>query len=254
MEQLIDTLIITQARLGSTRLPKKVMLKIEGEELLLTHLKQLAKTQIPNQIIVATTTNETDNLIESKVKEWGFNCSRGSEDDVLDRFYQAAKPIQPKWVVRVTSDCPLIDPTIVDAVITFAKMNDVDYCSNGIIEHFPDGQDVEIFKFDALEKAWKEANLTSEREHVTPYIRNNADMNNGELFSAANLPSPANYSDIRMTVDEPKDFELLTKLIGELGTNKTWLEYTNYIIENNLQEINKSIIRNEGYLKSIKND
>ena len=214
----------------------------------------LKKIQVTNHIIVATTTNHSDDLIETKVNEWGYNLSRGSEDDVLDRFYQAAKPFQPNWVVRLTSDCPLIDSNIIDAAITFAKMNDVDYCSNILIEHFPDGQDVEVFKFSALEKAWNEAKLTSEREHVTPYIRNNSDINNGKLFSAVNLPSPTNYSDIRMTVDEQKDFELMTELIGELGIKKTWLEYTNYIIDNDLQYINKTIIRNEGYLKSIKND
>ena len=250
----IKTILVTQARVGSTRLPGKVLKEVDEKTLLQIHLERLKKCKNITEIIVATTDKEEDLVIFEKVNAWGFNTTRGSELDVLDRFYQAVKDRNPDWVVRVTSDCPLIDPTIIDAVITFAKMNDVDYCSNTLIEHFPDGQDVEIFKFSALEKAWKEATLTSEREHVTPYIRNNSDINNGKLFSAVNLPSPTNYSDVRMTVDEPKDFELITKLIRKLGTEKSWLEYTNYIIENNLQNINKTIIRNEGYLKSIKND
>jgi len=156
--------------------------------------------------------------------------------------------------VRVTSDCPLLDPVLVDEVITFVQKKNVDYGSNAMIERFPDGQDVEVFKFSSLEKAWKNAKLFSEREHVTPYIRNNSNGNGCDLFTAINYPSILDFSKIRMTVDEVKDFKLIEILIQKLGTKKSWMDYTNYIIDNNLGEINNNIMRNEGYLKSLKKD
>jgi spore coat polysaccharide biosynthesis protein SpsF (cytidylyltransferase family) len=250
----IDTILITQARTGSTRLPAKILLKIQDNELLKIHLERLRFCIKVDKILVATTINEEDNILISLCNKWGFAISRGSESDVLDRFYQAVKEIKPKWIVRVTSDCPLLDPKMVDAVIACAQLNDVDYCSNGLIENFPDGQDVEVFKFSALELAWKEAKLKSEREHVTPFIRMNSNVNGGNLFNAVNFPCAYDFSEIRMTVDEPKDFDLIIKLITDLGTDQSWLDYTKYIINNNLSSINGNIIRNEGLLKSLKND
>ena len=250
----INTLLITQARTGSTRLPGKILLKIQDSELLKIHLTRLAQCEQIDKTIVATTIAKEDDVIPPLCEQWGISTFRGSVDDVLDRFYQAAKDIKPQWVVRVTSDCPLIDPALVDAVIALAKVNDVDYCANILVENFPDGQDIEVFKFSALATAWEEAKLKSDREHVTPYIRNNTNVKGGELFSAVNFPCASNFSDIRMTVDEPRDFELITKLINDLGTDKTWLTYTRYIIENQLYKINSDIIRNEGLLKSLKND
>jgi len=254
MEQSIKTVIISQARIGSTRLPGKVMMKIEGQELLKIHIDRLKKSRLKDEIIVATTNNEADNVIETLCNQWGVKSSRGSEDDVLDRFYQTVKDLKPEWVVRVTSDCPLIDPVLIDGVIAYAQINDKDYCSNILIENYPDGQDVEVFKFSALKNAWENAKLKSEREHVTPYIRSNCDVNGGTLFSALNFPCIADYSKIRMTVDEQKDFDLIEKVIHDLGFNDTWLNYTNHIISNGLNKTNEDIIRNEGYLKSLKND
>lgn len=250
----VKTILITQARSGSTRLPGKILKKINDESLLEIHLKRLNKCKNVSKIIVATTDKREDKVIYDCAIELGFDSFRGSESDVLDRFYQAVRKEKPDWIVRVTSDCPLIDSELVDSVIRFAKKNNVDYTSNILIENYPDGQDIEVFKYSALEIAWKNAKLCSEREHVTPYIRNNSDFNEGSLFSAINFPSPYDYSKIRMTVDETKDLELITNLINDLGTDKSWLEYTNHIIKNDLNKINDSIIRNEGFLKSIKND
>lgn len=250
----IKTILITQARTGSTRLPGKVLKEIKGKSLLEIHLKRLEKCKMVSEIIVATTIKEEDTIIYDKAIEWGYTASRGSESDVLDRFYQTVKDKNTYWIVRVTSDCPLIDPELVDDVIRLAHDNNTDYCSNGFVENFPDGQDVEVFKFFALEKAWKEANLQSEREHVTPYIRNNSDYNGGDLFTAINFPCESDFSKIRMTVDESSDFELIEILIDKLGVEKSWLEYTNYIIDNDLEKLNYKIIRNEGLLKSLKND
>lgn len=250
----VKTLLITQARTGSTRLPGKVLLKVGGKELLNIHLERLSKCEKVDHIIVATTKEFEDNVIADLCADWGMEVFRGDVEDVLDRFYKAAKGLEPEWVVRVTSDCPLVDPYLIDALIALAQVNDVDYCSNGIIENFPDGQDIEVFKFSALTVAWREAKLKSDREHVTPFIRKNASCSGGELFTAVNFPCVYDYSAVRMTVDEPKDFELIERLISELGVNESWLDYTDHIIKNKLSDINSHILRNEGFLRSLKKD
>jgi spore coat polysaccharide biosynthesis protein SpsF len=250
----IKTVLITQARTGSTRLPGKVLMEVNNSPLLKIHLDRLSQTKNIDKIIVATTVNKEDDIIEKIATEWGYEVFRGSESDVLDRFYQALKKLNPTWVVRVTSDCPLIDPNLVGDVLNFAQVHNVDYCSNTMVEKFPDGQDVEVFKFNALEYACMNATKKSDREHVTPFIRENSNYKNNSRFTAINFDIEKNYSNIRMTVDEQKDFELINKVVSELGTEKSWLDYTEYIIKNDLSNINGNIIRNEGYLKSLKKD
>jgi spore coat polysaccharide biosynthesis protein SpsF (cytidylyltransferase family) len=240
--------------MASTRLPGKVLKKVCGKELLRIHLDRLRDCKNISEIIVATTVNSGDDIILKYVENWQYKVFRGLEEDVLDRYYQAAKDYQPGWVVRVTSDCPLVDPNLVDRVIEFAQKNDVDYCSNTLIEQFPDGQDVEVFTFNALERAWKESKKLSEREHVTQYIKNNSNFFGHNSFNAINYPAPADYSDIRMTVDEDRDILLVELLVSKLGFGKSWIEYTDYIIEHKLFDINKGIIRNEGLLKSLMKD
>jgi len=248
MEQA-KVVLITQARTGSTRLPGKVLMEIDHEPLLIIHLNRIRKADRVNKIIVATTDNAADKIIGNISEQNNFYCFAGSENDVLDRFYQSVKNERPTWIVRVTSDCPLIDPNLIDAVISCALVNDVDYCSTGIIENFPDGQDVEVFKFSALERAWEEASLLSEREHVTPYIRN---PKNG--FRCLDFPCSADYSKVRMTVDEQVDFQVIKQLIFALGKDASWLDYTRYLLNTDISELNSGIIRNEGYLKSLKKD
>lgn len=252
----LKTFLITQARKGSTRLPFKILKKIGDKEILQIHLERLERAKLVDKIIVATTSEPGDEEIAQLVQKWGFDFFRGSENDVLDRYYKTIMDSGeiPHWVVRVTSDCPLIDPNLVDEIIEYAQSINVDYVSNTLENKFPDGQDIEVFKFSALKKSWKEATLKSEREHVTPFIKNNSDFYDGKLFKAKIFPCDSNYSDIRMTVDEIEDFILIEKLINDIGADKSWLTYTNYIIDNNLMEFNKHIIRNEGYLKSIKNE
>jgi spore coat polysaccharide biosynthesis protein SpsF len=250
----MKVLLITQARIGSTRLPGKVLLPIGEETLLSVHLKRLKKCITINQIVVATTFEGGVDRLLDICKNSAVDYYQGSLEDVLDRFYQAAVQYRPDWVVRVTSDCPLIDSRVVDQVVQKAIKSDVDYCANVITEDFPDGQDVEVFKFSVLERAWKEAILKSEREHVTSYIRNNSDLKGGELFTAHDLKCDSNYNHIRMTVDEEADLIAIRRLIDELGTNSTWEEYAEYIIEHYDSIGNTRIIRNEGYLKSVTKD
>jgi len=250
----LNTIIVTQARMGSTRLPGKIMLEIEGKTLLEIHISRLKKCKEADAILIATTVSKKDEIVVEMANKLGVLSFRGSENDVLDRFYQATKPFNPEWVVRVTSDCPLIDPELVDQVILYAKNNNFDYCSNVLDEKFPDGQDVEVFKFNALENAWTNAVLNSEREHVTPFLRNNVIGKGLSIFKAKNFECDFDYSKIRMTVDEELDFELVKYLVKSFGTDKGWREYVKYILDNNLDSINGVILRNEGYLKSLKND
>ena len=247
-------LLITQARIGSTRLPMKVLLPIGEETLLSVHLKRLRKCTTINQIIVATTFEDGVERLIDICKDSEVDYYQGSLEDVLDRFYQAAVQYRPDWVVRVTSDCPLLDSRVVDQVVHKAIDSDVDYCANIITEDFPDGQDVEVFKFSALQRAWNEATLKSEREHVTPYIRNNSDLKGGKLFTAHDVKCHSNFNSIRMTVDEKADLIAIRKLIDELGISSTWEEYVEYIIKHSDSIGNTDIVRKEGYQKSLTKD
>jgi spore coat polysaccharide biosynthesis protein SpsF len=243
-----QVVVITQARSNSTRLPAKVLKKVNNQTLLEIHLQRLLQSKLTHHIIVATTDNSADDAIENIAQSMNIECFRGSEQDVLDRYYQAAKKAEPDWVVRVTSDCPLIDPQLLDSIIDFTNHHsEYDYIANTISETFPDGQDIEIFKFSALKKAWENAHLNSEREHVTLYIRN---PQNG--FKSMNFASESpQYATLRMTVDEQVDYDLIHQLILALGILKTWQEYAEFILQNNLQKINESIMRNEGLSKSL---
>lgn len=241
-------IVITQARTGSTRFPNKIMNKIGDETLLSIHINRIKKAKKINTIIIATTNKKNDDVIKQQADKLNVNCFRGDEDDVLDRFYQAAKIHNPDYVVRLTSDCPLIDPILIDEIIKATISSNVDYCSNTLIESYPDGQDIEVFTFSALKKAWKESVLKSEREHVTPFMKKN--------FKSINIHSNnMEFNKVRMTVDEPNDLVVINKLVDKLGLNENWQNYTElYLNDKNIRNANASIIRNEGYIKSIKND
>ncbi|MDY8138673.1 glycosyltransferase family protein [Aquimarina sp. 2201CG5-10] len=251
----MKTVVITQARSGSTRLPNKVLKEIKGKSLLEIHINRIKGSKLIDEIFIATTINKEDDKIEELAKLLNVKYYRGSEDDVLDRFYQTIHKISPDYIVRLTSDCPLIDPILIDEVIQYTKDNDLDYCSNTLEEHYPDGQDIEVFKFSALEKAWKESKLKSEREHVTPYIYNKSTYRGEDLFKSDNYGLNDSFNGVRLTVDEISDFQVIKIIIENLGCNKSWLEYARYYQENEeINKLNNKIIRNEGYLKSIKED
>jgi spore coat polysaccharide biosynthesis protein SpsF len=251
----VDILAITQARRGSSRLPDKV-LKLVGEKTLLEiHVERILKAKKINQLVIATTITEEDKAIVEVAKKLNLPFYCGSVQNVLDRFYQTALIFKPKWVVRLTSDCPLIDPDLIDDVVNTAIIQDVDYCSNTLHPTFPDGMDVEVFKFSALERAWKETNLKSDTEHVTPYIYKNSTFYNKDIFSAFNYVYSSNYSHVRLTVDESFDFDVIVKLIEKLGTNKDWKSYADYyLLHKNIHFINEHIERNEGYKNSLNNN
>ncbi|TAL58462.1 MAG: glutamate-1-semialdehyde 2,1-aminomutase, partial [Bacteroidetes bacterium] len=246
---------ITQARYGSSRLPGKILRKVNGKELLRTHIERIRKSKKITKLIVATTFEKESDEICRIAKDCGADCFQGSTQNVLERFYLAAKEHNADYVVRLTSDCPLVDPVLIDEVIEHFFIKKVDYASNGIVLSYPNGVDVEIMKMSVLKQAYEKAFLDSEKEHVTSYIWKNADIKGGSLFSASGLVNQVDYSGIRITVDEEKDFQLISKLIQELGDNKSWKEYADYIINNEtLLSINNEILRNEGYMKSIQSE
>lgn len=251
----MKVVVITQARSGSTRLPNKVLKKINGKTLLQIHVDRIKQSKLVDDIFIATTISKADNQIEELAKELKVNYFRGNENDVLDRFYQTIKDVKPDLIVRLTSDCPLIDPVLIDEVVQQAIDRKLDYYANIMEELFPDGQDIEVFTFKALEKAWNEANLKSDREHVTPYIRNNSSYKGGTLFTSDNYSINDNYNHVRLTVDEQVDFEVIEKIIIKLGLEASWKTYADYYLSNkNIHSLNSNIIRNEGFLKSLDED
>lgn len=240
---------VTQARIGSSRLPGKVLLTINGKTLLEYHLERAKKSALVNQWVVATTEEEGANLICDIASQLEIGSYRGSLNDVLDRFYQSVQEENPDYVVRITSDCPLIDAELIDATIQFCLENQLDYHSNQSQEAYPDGLDVEVFSFKALSEAWKSATAMADREHVTPFIRRNAKT------KVSNEGIDKKYASLRITVDEPSDFVLIRHLIEHLGADLPWKSYADYIMENQaIQNINHSIFRNEGYMKSKFNE
>lgn len=248
---------ITQARHGSTRLPAKILKEVNGTTLLEIHLRRILQSKMIDKLKIATTDEDGSKFIVGVANKVGVEYHKGSVDDVLSRFYETAVSEAPDYVVRLTSDCPLIDANIIDEVIQFAIGNNLDYARTDA-KSFPDGLDTEVFKFSALEKAYKEADMTSEREHVTPFIWKNGTAEGKNTFKTAYMPNkegvfPAQEN--RITIDEPEDFEVLSILIEKLGIDKGWKTYIDFV--NDHEEIrakNSKFGYNEGYEKSIKND
>ena len=241
---------ISQARTGSSRFPNKVLQKIQGKTLLEIHIDRVLKVKSISKFIIATTDKEEDDEIAEIALRKKTSIFRGSENDVLDRYYQAWLTDKSQWIVRLTCDCPLIDPELIDNIVNGALEADVDYYSNTLAESFPDGQDVEVFKDSALKLTWANAKLASEREHVSQYIIKNSSARGKDIFTAANYLSSTNFGKVRLTVDEPIDLEVISQLIDNLGFEKTWKEYSSYYIEKDLGQLNDFIPRNEGLFKS----
>ena len=234
---------IVQARMKSTRLPGKVLKMVNGKPLIEILLYRLSQSKKIDKIVIATSENKENDILTETVEKLGFDVFRGSEDDVLSRYYHAAKPLEPTAVVRITGDCPIIDPQLVDEIIGLYQENNVDYASNAEPPTFPDGLDTEVFSFTALEMAYNNAEEPFEREHVTPFIRTNGQ------FKQANYSNKTDFSGERWTVDEPEDFEVIENVIKHFAPNLDfpWKD----VLELNQAhpeyfEANKNIRRNEG--------
>jgi spore coat polysaccharide biosynthesis protein SpsF len=246
---------ITQARYGSSRLKAKVLRKINEDTILDIHLKRIKKSKLINEIVVATTDEAESDLIVEIANKNKVLSYKGSVNDVLDRFYQASKLVKPDIIVRITSDCPLIDANEIDKVINQLLISKCDYVSNTMQPTLPDGMDAEVFTFKALEKAHAEATLKSDREHVTPYIWRNSTFKGGNLFVSQNVFNDKDYSNYRLTIDNEEDFLVIKELVETLGINCNWKEYVEFLDKNpHIKAINSEIKRNEGYEKSLIED
>jgi spore coat polysaccharide biosynthesis protein SpsF len=243
---------IIQARMGSTRLPGKVMEILDGKNPSIFYtINQLRSCKLIDKIIVATTTNSEDDVIENFVTSLGVDVFRGESDNVLSRYYYCAKKYSLSSILRVTADCPLIDPLIVDKGISLFLQNDYDYVTNTFPRTFPDGNETEIFSFKSLQIAYDNAILPSEQEHVTPYFRNNKNK-----FSILNFTHDVDISNLRWTLDYEVDLKLIKTIIMKIQKRPIHLSHILSILSDNpsLIEINKNHAPNEGYQKSLKQD
>ncbi len=240
------TAIIVQARIGSSRLPGKVLKDIEGKSMLGWVVTRLKNTKFPDDIIIATTVNKRDDAIVEEAKRYEVKYFRGSEDDVLDRYYQAAKHFGVELIGRVTSDCPLIDPGLIDEVLSRFLKNyeDYDFCANTLKRTYPRGIGFSFVKFSALEKAWREAKEPYERVHVMPYIREHPEM--FKLCSYEKKGDPLDH--MRWTVDTDEDLKFVREIFKRLKNpeNAGWENILEIIKrEPELQLINKHIKQKE---------
>jgi len=243
----MKVLAIIQARMGSSRLPNKVLLELVGKPVIQHVIERVKKSKQIDEVVVATSIEKNNLELINVCTSFGTRIFVGSENDVLDRFYQLAKIMNPEIIVRITADCPLIDAKLIDKVIEKYKSSNADYVNN---KNFPDGMGCEVFSIEVLKKAWENAVYSSEREHVTPYIRKNMKLDqwaySEDLFGE------------RWTLDEPEDFEMINKVFEALYYDNPDFgieEIKNFLNENqDVADINRHIGRDEGYAKSLKKD
>ena len=239
----MSTVALIQARMGSTRLPGKVLKPILGKPLIELLLRRLSKSEQIDKIVVATSDDPQNDQLQKVVESLNFQCTRGSEKDVLNRFYESAKFVGAEIIVRITGDCPFVDPVMVDECINGFKVNKVDYFSNTYPPTYPDGLDIEVMSFESIKIANYESKSEYDREHVTPYLINN------NKFKKSSINYNQNFSSLRWTLDEPEDFEVIKNVFEYFSPDiyfdwKKILELQNSMP--NLFEKNKHIINNEG--------
>jgi len=244
---------IIQARATSSRLPGKVLKEVLGRPLLLFMLERVLDSKFIDKIVVATTNNSQDDPVAKLAEKNGYLVFRGSEYNVLNRFYLAAKQFNADPIMRLTADCPLIDPELLDDLVIFFFDGKYDYASNCLEPTLPDGLDAEIFTFKALEDTFKNAVLPSHLEHVTPFIRENSDR-----FKIGSWRYHRDLSYHRWTVDQLEDFMLVQQVFKNLYSVNNKFRMNNIIElfkeKPEIKKINANIKRNEGLLKSFKED
>jgi len=243
---------IVQARMGSTRLQNKVMKNIDKNNTVLDFvLTQISESTIIDKLVVATTILPEDDVIEEHVKKLGIDIFRGESVDVLDRYYRCAKKFNFNTIVRITSDCPFIDPQISDNIIKNFDSEKFDYVCNTQPRTFPQGTETEVFSFTALHDAWKNAKLPSEREHITPFFYNNPNH-----FRILNVENDKDLSNLRWCIDRKEDLVLLKELASKITQRPILTKHILDIVssEPELFEKNQHISIFEGYMKSLKND
>lgn len=246
-------LAVIQARASSSRLPGKVLKPILGRPMLARQIERLQRCTRIDRLIVATSTDSSDDAVEAVALAVGVDVWRGSLDDVLERFLGAARAYGAADVVRLTGDCPLTDPEVVDAVIELYRSAAVDYASNVAPPTYPDGLDVEVVSLAALERADREATRKPHREHVTLYIREH-----GDQFRLANLAAEHDLSHLRWTVDNPEDFEFVEAVYRDLYPHNPAFSTADILAlferHPELGHGNAHIARNEGLKASLANE
>ena len=243
LEQVVNVVAIIQARMGSTRLPGKVLKPIGGVPMIDLLLARLSQAVELDRIVVAMPLGAIDQPLADHVAALGYAVSRGSLDDVLDRYLQAGRTARADVIVRITADCPLIDPTLVDAAVRRFRDARVDYLSNVAPPTYPDGLDVEVFTHAALERAAAQTRKPGDREHVTPYLRDSAQ------FTRANLSNEEDLSALRWTVDEPADYEVISRVFAHFAPDILfgWRQVLNLQRHDpEIFAVNGGLIRNEG--------
>ena len=230
---------IIQARMGSTRLPGKVMMPIGDKSMLARVVSRVRRAQTVNETVVATSDKPQDDPIVRECQALSVPCFRGSEEDVLDRYYQCARQYGAEVIVRITADCPLIDPSVIDQAVTTFLQRKPDYASNGLTRTFPRGLDTEVLSLDALKRAWEEAKLDFQRAHVTPYIHRNPAM-----FRLEPILAGSDTSQFRWTVDTQDDMKLVRALYARFGNSDSfsWMDAVMLMkIDPNLAKINQHV-------------
>lgn len=239
--------------MGSTRYPGKVLEELKGDKKVLDYvINQLKFSKSIEKIIIATTNLEQDDVIVKYAKDNNLEYFRGEPLDVLDRYYQCAKVFSLETIVRMTSDCPFLDPTVVDKTVNTFLENNFDFVSNNLIRTYPIGVDTEIFSFNTLEKAWKEAKLPSEREHVTPFIKKNESM-----FKISNLENKQKVPIYRITIDRKEDLNFLKEIAKNIDHTPILMDDVYELFRTKpkiLDLYNDKMDVVEGYNKSLKED
>lgn len=249
------TTAILQARMGSTRLPGKMLLPIiDDKGALELMLERVAAAKSIDRIVVATTTLVEDDPLVALCEKLGIACFRGDSANVLDRYYQCARTVaRDEVLIRLTGDCPLHDPAVIDRVVAFFHAGQYDYAANTHPPTYPDGLDAEVFSFRALERAWHEATLLSEREHVTYYL-----YTHPKLFKLGNLALEEDFSAHRWTLDEPADLEFIRQVYASLYPSGKAFGMQDVLAllkaRPELLDINQDIVRNAGLAKSLEQD
>lgn len=249
----MKTVAILQARVSSSRLPGKVMLPLLGKPMIARQLERIRRATRIHELVLATSSDPGDDAIAELCEREGLPCFRGSLDDVLDRIYRAAAAHSADVAVRLTGDCPLSDPGVIDATIDFYSRGDFDYASNAIEPTFPDGLDVEVVRFAALEQAWRDARSAAEREHVTLFLYRNPGR-----FRVGCLRNATDLSALRWTVDQPQDFEFVRLVYESLYPGKPEFRMDDVLAflatHPEAAALNRGINRNEGLARSLQKE
>lgn len=237
--------------MGSSRLPGKILMPIKGKPMLWHVINRLRHSRLAGQVAVATTIEPSDDPVTVMCRRNDIFCFRGSSYDVLDRYYQTALIMGSDVIVRITADCPLLDSAVVDKVIEVYLQSQFDYVSNVNPPTYPDGLDVEVFGMKPLQVVWSKAVKKSDREHVTPFFREHP-----ELFRQANVTNAQDLSQLRWTVDEQADLTFIRQVYERIGHEVFSMDETLALMGMNpdLERINRGILRNVGYIKSLLQD